>query len=165
MIKTIYLDMDGVICNFIGRYEELFEMGPDEARDRKEFSSQWAKFVTTEQFKTLDWWPGGQRLLHFISTIKNVNVEMLTSSGGAKFHDLVTEQKLFWLKSNNINYKANVVPGRKLKAQYADSTTLLIDDTPDVIEGFVDAGGHGILHKDVDDTIKKIQSLIYIVHK
>jgi hypothetical protein len=65
-----------------------------------------------------------------------------------------------WLRDHGIEYKANIVPGRKHKKEYATSETILIDDTPDVIEGFTEAGGHGILHKDVEETKVKLKELL-----
>ena len=39
MIDKIYLDLDGCICDFEKRYEELYGATPKDSRDRKEFSS------------------------------------------------------------------------------------------------------------------------------
>jgi hypothetical protein len=81
----------------------------------------------------------------------------LTSSGGLKYHSEVTIQKTQWLCERGIEFKINTVPGRKLKAKYAKSTTILVDDTPDVIDSFARAGGVAILHTDVNETILKLQ--------
>jgi pyruvate carboxylase len=81
---------------------------------------------------------------------------MLTSSGGQKFHKRVREQKIIWLTKNNINYLSNVVPNRKIKSAYANANTILIDDTPDVIDGFNRSGGTGILHHDIEETKFKL---------
>lgn len=164
MIKKIYLDMDGVVADFEGRYFDMFGKSPNDARDAKEFSPNWTKFIMSEQFKTLDWWPGAHDLLEFIEQVNalGVEVEMLTSSGGRKYHEEVAAQKVYWLCERGIPYFANVVAGRKLKSNYASPETILVDDTEDVIEAFNKAGGHGILHKDVGKTVEKIKSLLDI---
>ena len=149
--------MDGVLCSFNKRYEELFGESPDESRSKKNFSPNWKKFIEGENFATLDWNPGGQELLAYVRTIPNIEIEMLTSSGGMKYHTEVTIQKTQWLCERGIEFKINTVPGRKLKAAYATSTTILVDDTPDVIDSFGNAGGIAILHKDVNETIAKLQ--------
>lgn len=159
MIEKIYLDMDGVVADFHRRYVEVFGKTPSEARDQKEFHPHWKEFVVTGQFATLDWWHDGQKFLDYIKTL-DVEVEMLSSSGGTKYHDLVVEQKLHWLKEKGIHYKANIVAGRRKKKEYAKPTTILVDDTEDVIDDFNEAGGIGILHKDANETIKIIKQIL-----
>jgi len=146
MIEKIYLDMDGVLCDFEKTYEALYNESPKETRERKLFSDNWTNFVQTKQFEKLEYFPGAQDLMRYVNSLK-IPVEILSSSGGLKFHKEVSDQKKNWLKKHNINYKANIVTGRKEKAKYATPNTVLIDDTPEVIEYFENAGGIGILHK------------------
>jgi FMN phosphatase YigB (HAD superfamily) len=159
MIKKIYLDMDGVLCDFEKRYFDLFDETPGETRDKKNFNPNWKSFVKGENFASLDWYPGGKELLEFIRTYP-VEVEILSSSGGDKFHGEVTVQKLNWMKKHGIRYKANIVPGRRHKKDYAQPNTILIDDTEDNIHDFNAAGGHGILHKDVSKTKAQLKKLL-----
>jgi len=159
-INKIYLDMDGVLADFNKRYKELFGTGAaGEDRNRKNFSRNWKEFIRTEQFATLDRFPGSSELIEFVS-IMPVRLEILSSTGGIPFHSEVSEQKSLWLKNQGIEFTANFVPGRKVKKYYAFSGNVLIDDTPDVIESFNEAGGIAILHKDVNETISKLKELI-----
>jgi hypothetical protein len=159
-ITKIYLDMDGVFCDFNRRYFELFGETAGESRDRKQFSPNWTKFIEAESFATLDWHEGGEELLAYVRTIRGIPIEMLTSSGGQKYHAEVTIQKTQWLCERGIEYKINTVPGRRLKAEYAESTIILVDDTPDVIDSFSNAGGIGILHNNVNVTIETMKRLL-----
>ena len=162
-ISKIYLDMDGVLCNFERRYFERYNELPGSMRDRKDFNVHWDDFIETNQFETLDWWPGGQELLTYVCFLHNehkVEVEMLTSSGGQKHYESVARQKQVWLNSKGILFKANVVASRRTKAEYAKPDTILIDDTPDVITAWNKAGGVGILHKDVKETMKTLDTLL-----
>ena len=158
----IYLDMDGVICNFERRYFELYKELPGSMRDRKEFNKNWDHFVQTKQFESLDLWPGSFDLLYHVRQYmqKGVEVEILSSSGGEKYHNEVTEQKLKWLHNTGIDFKANIVSGRRNKAKYATPDSILIDDTHDVIQSFNNAGGIGIHHKEIGNTLMLLKHIV-----
>jgi len=159
MIDKIFIDVDGVLADFEKRYYELYGATPKDSRDRKEFSSNWKDFCETGQFEKLDWWEDGQKLLQYLESL-NIPLEILSSSGGLKFHLIVELQKKKWLKAHGISYPVNIVPGRANKAKYADAKKILIDDTPDVIHAFNQAGGTGILHKSFWETQKEIEKCI-----
>lgn len=162
-INTIYLDMDGVFTNFDAHWLQMFGRTPRVSRENKEFSSDWEEFIRSESFSKLPWTDNGKTLFDYITSLPSgIKVEMLTSSGGKKFHDEVTEQKIIWLCNNGFPWKANVVPGRGLKKNYASPSTILVDDTYDVIESFYLSGGHSIWHKDsnVNSTIWAINQLL-----
>jgi len=162
MIEKIYLDMDGVLCNFERRYFELYKELPGSMRDRKDFNVHWDNFILTNQFETLDWYPGGKELVSFCLE-QDIPVELLTSSGGQKHHEEVERQKNVWLKHNGLgSLTANVVAGRKRKADYATPNTILIDDTPDVIQSFNAAGGIGILHKELGNTMMMLKDRLAV---
>jgi hypothetical protein len=160
MIKKIYLDMDGVLSDFEKQFGDLYGEEALKNRDRKLWTEQWPDFIENKQFEFLPKFPGCDELLSFIRKHPEIEVEILTSSGGVKFHEQVKEQKKVWLKKYGIAYKPHVVPGRKHKKDYATPETILIDDTEDVIENFNKAGGIGILHRDAKETIKTLETLL-----
>lgn len=160
----LYLDMDGVLCDFEKKFTEYYGFLSLAKRDRKEWSKDWEDFILNKKgFEKLQWFPGGKELLSFVRKHElegHFHTEILSSSGGQKFHGEVTVQKINWLKKHEINYKANIVPGRKYKSEYAGKNVILIDDTEDIIRNFNKAGGIGILHKNVGDTIKTLENLL-----
>ena len=159
-IQKIYLDMDGVLSDFNKRYREIFKQKASSSRERGEkHDDNWNHFVDGKNFETLDWYPGGKELLEFIISL-DIPVEILSSSGGRMHHEEVKRQKKVWLNSHGIDFKTNIVPGRHLKANYAKSDIILIDDTTDVIDDFNTAGGIGVLHNDTAKTIKIVQSVL-----
>lgn len=158
----IYLDMDGVLSDFEARYVELFGERPtDVQRRNKEFYDYWETFVKGNNFATLPRYVGGVELLHALHTeFKDVPVEILSSSGGQKYHEEVAAQKRQWLRTHGIEYNALVVPGGSKKAEYAKSPwDILIDDTYRNIKRFREAGGTGILHTNAFDTIQKLRKM------
>ena len=159
-VTKLYLDMDGVLCNFEKRFTELYGKDALGARDRKNFTTNWPNFIMDGNFESLEWFPGGKELLDFIQNETDWEVEILSSSGGEKFHSEVAAQKVVWLCNKGIPYKANIVPGRKHKTAYATPETILIDDTEDIIVNFNAAGGLGILHKDINETLAKLRTLL-----
>jgi hypothetical protein len=151
--------MDGVLTDFEKRYYELFGLRPEEVNSRKaHFWRYFETFIEGGHFKTLDKHKDADKLLQFVHELR-VPVEILTSSGGAKHHEKVTEDKITWLCNNSIPYKANVVPGGSKKAEMAKPWHILIDDTEHVVDRYRAAGGTAILHYDIDVTLKELSRL------
>jgi len=156
----IYLDMDGVITDFVTQYESLFGKRPsDNSQREKEFSNNWDVYVTGGNFVKQPKMPDADKLLKYINGL-NVTIEMLSSSGGEKYHECVVAQKMAWLRNNGIMYKANIVTNGSKKAEFASPWNILIDDTEDVVQNYRSAGGTAILHRDAYSTIKELSLLV-----
>ncbi len=159
-MKKIFVDMDGVITDFNKKYTQMFGRTPAEVRadrERKQYSEFWHKFVDRLGFEKLDWHEGGQELIHFLENIPNVQLCFLTSAGGFNRQYEVQEQKLTWLRERMLEWPAVVVPGRRFKSGFASGDAFMIDDTPDVIAGFCNNGGSGIIHTDTNITIEALK--------
>jgi len=165
MYKILYLDMDGVLCEFENRYKELYKIAPKEAKGSL-WIKNWEHFVLTEQFKSLDWHETGKELLdNVVDTVNeykrtvnpNFEIHVLSSTASDMFHDKISLHKTHWLVSNGLYFKRVFVPGKRHKIKYATADSLLIDDTISNVEDFVKNGAVGIHHTNVDNTIEKLK--------
>lgn len=167
----LYLDMDGVLSDFQKRYFELFGVKPSdvprpsEMTDDSPYKNNWKNFCEGSHFATLEPHPGAGLLLQGISRYEKLcDIEILSSTGGNEFHSQVSYDKRRWLDTWRITYKPNLVPGRRKKKEFADGYSILIDDTPDVIDAWKEAGGWGILYEgDVDKTINEVYAIIFVM--
>jgi hypothetical protein len=152
---TLYLDMDGVLCNF----DKAYRVYDPQKSDRKRFAQAVLDFHI---FEDLEFMPDTAQLLNHVSKLVDIDVQILTSMGtfDAVQGNAAKYQKLHWLKKNNIPYKANFVRCKEEKANYATEKSILIDDSIGCITPFNIANGHGILHTSSAQTITLLDSTI-----
>jgi len=158
-ISCIYLDMDGVIADFNKRYKELYHMNPRDAEKKKEFDKFFDEFIATGQFATLDLMPDAMKGITFLRKL-NVPTQILSSTASEKRNDAIAKQKLVWLQTHGITFTPNLVPGKRLKRNFAAPDKIIIDDTEVVIDQWREAGGIGILHKDWPTTVAILQMYV-----
>ena len=148
--------MDGV---FVDLDKSMFEMFGEEHSDIVDHKGKYFKylsvFVDRGGFTTAHAMPKHEDLDAFfyaISQLKNANVKMeiLTSHGsfyrpgGVDRHDVVVEQKKEWLKANTQYLKTipfNYSSSGKHKSDWAHSDSMLIDDTENNVNYFLEKGG------------------------
>lgn len=162
-MSKLFLDLDGVLCDFERRYQELF--GPmvfdkDSLSSKTEWENvKWDMFVEGDNFQKLDIMPGALGLISFAESTGR-QVEILTSVGGSKHKDKVRADKLIWLEYQGLDYPVNFVISGSSKGTFAHPGDILIDDTRKCIVSFEKAGGRGVLHKDVYLTINEVSKLL-----
>jgi hypothetical protein len=157
MINLIYLDMDGVLTNFNKKYFELFGVNPDSI-SRPDFDSRWRHFITGGHFMDLEVLEGATDLLDFVRGT-GLPYEILSSTGGPDYYDLIRDHKTAWLEKHGIRCPKNIVPGKKYKRDFAAPDRLLIDDHEGIIDKFIAAGGHGIHHRNANSTICRMKTI------
>lgn len=152
---TLYLDMDGVLCNF----DKAYRAYDPEKSDRKRFRQAVLDFKI---FETLENMPDAQELLNHVSRLHVVTVEILTSVG--TFDEIqgnsAKTQKIKWLNDHNIPYRTNFSRNKEEKSKWATPSSILIDDSSGCVAPFIAKGGHAILHKNSSETIRILDSLI-----
>ena len=152
---TLYLDMDGVLCNF----DKAYRAYDPQKEDRKKFRSAVLEYHI---FEDLEFMPDTQELLNYVSKLDGITIEILTSMGtfDAQQGMAAKIQKQKWLDTHNIPYKANFVRCKEEKAQYATETSILVDDSIGCISPFNAKGGHGILHTRSSESVQQIHDVI-----
>ena len=70
-------------------------------------------------------------------------------------------EKKEWLQKYNVTWPDPIfVPGKRLKCQYAQPNTIIIDDTWSVIEDWRNHNGIAIWHKDAISTINQLEMYV-----
>jgi hypothetical protein len=159
-ISKIYLDMDGVICDFHKRYTELFGTLPERDDKSKTFHKNFDTFIEVRSFATLDMMPGAITLIRSLEQMYEeygIVTEILSSTASPKRHDDIKAQKEEWLLKHGVTFKQNFGPGKQLKPQFAEHDALIIDDTVSVIDGWRRAGGLAIWHNNVASTMAMLK--------
>lgn len=147
-IDTIYLDMDGVIVDFLAGCKSI------NAWDGG-YKVDWPKIHAAgpEFWADLPWTKEGEKFYFWLEKYcdeQGIELCILSQVG---YQDGVTG-KLEWLRNNCRvpNKNIYIVAKGKDKAKFANDTSLLIDDFGKNIESFIMAGGKAIKFKSAGQT-------------
>ena len=167
----LYCDMDGVLCDFRGRFEMLFGKGPREIENEKGAPYFWAMIrnVGSKYWSRMPWTPGGQTLWN---AIKVYDPAILTAPPRKKgdfqsFDSSAMEGKSEWVKTNLGDYPVLFKRSKDKKDIAAQDVAnglipILIDDRESNISGWEAAGGIGLHHPEngsPSEVIKKLKEL------
>lgn len=154
-VKKIFVDMDGVLCNFEKKWVELYGFDPETTHKHKKLGKERFKdFVHNHEFAVLEPMADAKTLIEYLnSKLEDIPKEILSSTANEKYYDTVSHQKNKWLDDHGIDWERKYVPGKSLKYKYAEDGYVLIDDDRQNIDDWNKAGGIGILHRDALTTI------------
>jgi hypothetical protein len=156
MNYTIYSDMDGVLSDFDKRFMEFSDGIPpgqyEQRRGREEFWKLIDDTVGVPFWAGMDWMSDGKEYWNYIEKYNPIILSAPSKKEESKYG------KRIWKKRNMPNNKMILVPAWK-KKEYANPTSILIDDRADNINQWEAAGGIGILHTDATSTIAKLKKL------
>jgi 5'(3')-deoxyribonucleotidase len=155
----IYVDMDGVIADFMTAAKKATGMTFTQSDSDK----HWDVIKKTPKFwSDMPWMPGGRQLWSYI---RRYDPHILSAYSPKDPN--CKPGKLKWLRRNvgmsNMN-KINLVR-RKDKSKFAMKSgeirqpAILIDDFPRNVDQFKAAGGIGIYHTNTAKTIKELKGL------
>lgn len=155
VIKTVYLDCDGVICDFVKKCKEYNAI--------KGTKVDWKIIISlgSEFWEELDWTQHGKEFYLWLEKLcRENNIELCILSAITRTKSIEGRNK--WLdKHTNISHKRrHYVNKGNDKGKYASEDAVLIDDCGVNIEAFMSAGGKGIKFENVKDTQDKLISMI-----
>ena len=167
MIKTVFLDMDGVITNFNKAVCTEFGLPypPQDYYFFPEIRKEVNEFCNMSFWRNLEWMDDGRDILRAImDTFELEKVYFLT---GIMPNVESGTGKLSWI-SDNLSIYSNRVILHTLgisKSSLAKPNTILIDDYDKNIAEFTAAGGYGILinrpwnagHERADHTVSDLE--------
>jgi len=148
--------MDGVICDFNKRYIEVHggEVDNDLTPEGKpRFCRKLFKRAVMEDriFEKLDWMPNGKELISNLNGLPFSDVTILSSTACVDDIELglaVVEQKRNWLENNRFPSRSIFTIHKGIKASFATPMSILIDDTRQNIDDFINNGGRAVYYSD-----------------
>ena len=151
----LYCDMDGVLCNFDQRFEDLFGKEPSEVESERGTPYFWGMIhrVGKKFWSRMDWTPHGQELWDAISEHKPTLLTAPPKKQGdfSQLDPVTMEGKQEWADVHLIPGPAGIIfKASKDKQQVAEQdvadglTPILIDDRKDITDRWTAAGGIGL---------------------
>jgi 5'(3')-deoxyribonucleotidase len=158
---TLYVDMDGVLCDFLKGASEATGLNFKQHSDwTKHKDTAWRVLadIGSRFWARLPWNKNGKKLWNYVRQYEPRILSAFPQATENKQYAI--DGKKEWIKKNLTGVKEiNLVRGQD-KQLYARKDAILIDDSKRNIDQFNAAGGIGILHKNTNDTIRKLQKLL-----
>ena len=154
----LYIDSDGVNCDFIGKVVEIVGRPRHEISNRQLWSAvDHYDSCVAPFFESLEMLPDADKLLDFaVNNFKEVAI--LTATGRTPKD--VGAQKKRWYAKNFPHLDVILVESSGDKAAYACPKSILVDDRSHSIDPWTAAGGIGVLHTSVQDTIERLRQYL-----
>jgi hypothetical protein len=165
----LFLDMDGVITDFMEACEKLGEhmvlwYDSDKERFWKLVASAGPEF-----WSEMSWMAGGRELHRFLiySGFCPTILSALPNPGRKKALANARTGKIRWLRKElGVQYASNaILCFRPEKALQSGASRVLIDDNSENILEWEEAGGIGILHKNANRTIRCLNKILEMEHQ
>lgn len=168
MIKTLFLDMDGVLADFDGFYEKRFGYAPRDSRAFKCWKENWKIWMEEESFQKLPMLRGAMDIISAATGLvydgKVKSLEILSSTANEESFLSASMQKTRWIKDRGlfpVFDSINFVKDWKIKVNYIESSSdVIIDDNYKLVRGFRMNGANAIFHNgNHEDVIWQLREL------
>lgn len=142
---TLYVDMDGVLCDFDGGVKELLGE-PINQNNKKLFWKKLKQMSESElvsHWANLDWTTQGKQLWNHVTKFNPI----ILSSPGTSMRSLIERGKTEWIEKHLSPAPSDIIYETE-KEKYATPTSIIIDDRDKVLDPWRAAGGIGIKYID-----------------
>lgn len=159
ILEEIFLDADGVICDFDKAYLELTGKNikgeiNTKKRNKEENAAFWAPIEAAgiPFWFNLEFSDDGRALWRYV---KKYDPVILSSPSKRKESEI---GKKLWVKKHLLGTELILCPAEE-KCKYAHPNAILIDDRVSNIDDWIKAKGIGILFKSAHQSIKELKKL------
>lgn len=148
----IYLDLDGVVCDFESGFKNLAGISALEYKEKYGDTKFWEKVSTggIEFWANLEWMPDGKELWRYVRK----NVETIITSPAKDISSRLG--KCLWVKKNLKTNRDLIFSWHKYR--YASDERILIDDREKNTFGWKANGGNIITHVSAKETIRILKN-------
>ena len=163
----VYFDIDDTLTDYSNRLGNMIITDLETGEKRPIKATDTVNNI--EFWTSAKWLPGSKQMLDFAKNNFS-NVEILSAVPelskankeltGKRFFDDPIDGKIEWLNKNVGKIKTVWTKSGKEKAIYATPKTILVDDKPENIKAFEQAGGIGILMDTPQNVINKLNDLL-----
>jgi len=152
-MREIFVDLDGVLTDFQKQLAKLLNKPLDRDWNFGNDPKVWKKIDDAGEsfWSDMKWMSDGHELW---DAVKGYKPTILSSPSR---HSSSRAGKKLWL-DDNLPKVPYIIAAKK--EPYAKKGYILIDDREKNIKKWNDAGGIGILHKDAESTIKKLEEIM-----
>jgi 5'(3')-deoxyribonucleotidase len=163
-MRTIFLDMDGVVADFDTFVSNLLER-PIGWNDSKQdlTTEEWAKLSSVNRlYYQLPLMPDATKLVAYVKSLSTrFNVQFLTAVPRRTTMPSARDDKQAWVDKYFPGMRMDIGPYSHHKQKWCKPGDILIDDRPSNIEQWSAVGGIAIYHTgDVDASIKELNRII-----
>lgn len=161
-MRTIYLDMDGVVADFDKFVKEFLKTDKTSHSWPK---GTWDKIATNQRlYRDLDKTPEADQLVQRCKEIchkKNWRLLFLTAVPKDDDMPWAFYDKVNWVQKHYPDIPVHFGPYSHTKWRHCIPGDILIDDRPGNIEDWSQVGGNAILHRgDIMETLNQLNKLV-----
>ena len=163
-MRTIFLDMDGVVADFDTFAEELLKRKIGWGDTTQDLSDdEWVRLASVDRlYYQLPLMPDATKLVAYVKSLSTrFQVGFLTAIPRRTTIPSAQADKQAWVDKYFPGMRMDIGPFSHDKHKWCTPGDILVDDRPSNIREWEAAGGFAIYHTgDVDATIKRINEVI-----